>query len=71
VDRAEITRDLGEARELEAALDRLADGSYGVCCDCDLDIAPARLHANPAAMRCVECQRLHEKIFAHPAEPRL
>jgi RNA polymerase-binding transcription factor DksA len=27
-------------------------------------IAPARLRANPAALRCTECQSLHEKVFA-------
>ncbi len=71
VDQAEVTRDLDEARALEAARARLADGSYGRCTDCSSEIAFARLRAQPAATRCMDCQRRHEKTFAQPAEPRL
>ncbi|TAN56353.1 MAG: TraR/DksA family transcriptional regulator [Betaproteobacteria bacterium] len=71
VDQAEVTRDLGEARALEAAQARLAEGKYGLCTDCGSEIAFARLRVNPAATRCVDCQRVHEKTYAHPAEPRL
>lgn len=48
-----------EAEELDAidaALARIADGTYGVCEDCGCDIPPARLHANPFTTRCVDCQ---------------
>lgn len=71
IDKAEISRDLGEARELEAALGRVADGSYGECSHCGQDIAIARLRVNPAATRCIGCQAVHEKTYAHPGEPRL
>jgi len=71
LDHAEISRDLNEARELEAAQARLEDGTFGRCADCGLEIGFARLRANPAALRCVECQRMHEKTFAHPGEPKL
>ena len=63
VDQAEVTRDLGELRELEAARKRLADGSYGICVDCGADIGLARLRAQPGALRCVECQQRHEKTY--------
>lgn len=42
------------ATEAEAALGRLAAGTYGVCEVCGRPIAPARLEARPAAARCVE-----------------
>lgn len=71
VDQAEVTRDLDEARALEAAQARLAEGRYGLCTDCGSEIALERLRAQPAATRCVDCQRLHEKTFARPAEPRV
>ena len=71
VDQAEVTRDLLEVRELEAAQARLADGSFGTCADCGLEIAFERLRVNPGALRCVPCQSVHEKTYAHPAEPRL
>jgi len=63
VDQAEVTRDLGELRELEAALKRIADGAYGLCVDCGDDIAIERLRAQPGAPRCVGCQQRHEKTY--------
>ena len=63
LDHAEIGRDLSELRGLEAARTRLADGSYGICADCGGDIGFERLQANPAAVRCIACQTLHEKLY--------
>lgn len=66
-------RDIAEARQLlaaladvEGALGRMVAGSYGECVDCGRAIAPARLKAYPAAMRCVECQEALEKRSAGP-----
>ena len=71
LDTAEITRDLGDIRALEAAMARLADGTYGRCTECGLDIGVARLRAQPAALRCVVCQEIYEKTHAHAPEPKL
>lgn len=38
-----------------AALERLANGSYGQCESCGEPIAPARLLAMPEATRCIDC----------------
>lgn len=68
--RAETERDLAfglEEREsaelvaIDEALKRIADGSYGLCIDCGVAIATARLHANPTALRCVACQEKAER----------
>ena len=40
---------------IQAALGRIADGSYGSCKDCGEDIGQARLEAMPEATRCVGC----------------
>jgi RNA polymerase-binding protein DksA len=66
LDHADVGRDLSELRGLEAARTRLSDGSYGVCANCGADIGFERLSANPAAVRCVDCQRVHEKTYASP-----
>ena len=66
LDHADFGRDLDELRGLEAALERLADGSYGVCVDCGGEIGFERLRANPAALRCIRCQTVHEKTYAAP-----
>jgi DnaK suppressor protein len=68
---ADIERDLSELRALEAARARLADGSYGICAECGGDVGVERLRANPAAVRCVDCQRVHEKTFAGPSTSSL
>ena len=56
LDVAEVSRDAGELREVEAALLRMKDGTYGECVDCANNIPFARLHANPSASRCIACQ---------------
>jgi len=71
LDNAEVSRDIGELRAIEAALARMADGGYGTCDDCGEQIAYERLNAQPTATRCVQCQQVHERTFAHPREPRM
>jgi RNA polymerase-binding transcription factor DksA len=71
LDRAEVSRDLTEFRELEAALARLADGGIDRCADCGGEIGFERLSASPAATRCIDCQRVHEKTYAGAGEPTL
>ena len=63
VGNAELSRDVEELREVEAARRRLAAGAYGICVDCGAQIGFERLHAAPAAARCVECQARHEKTY--------
>jgi RNA polymerase-binding protein DksA len=63
LDQAELSRDVAELREIEAARKRLADGAYGICVDCGVAIAFERLQAEPAAARCLECQARHEKTY--------
>jgi len=43
--------------EIEAALRRIDDGTYGVCEVCGKPIAPERLAAIPWARRCIDDQR--------------
>jgi len=53
LEEADLSRDMGELKEIDAARRRLDDGSYGICTDCGADIGFDRLHAEPAAARCV------------------
>jgi DnaK suppressor protein len=63
VGNAELSRDVAELREVDAARRRLAEGVYGICVDCGSDIGLQRLRAEPAAARCIECQERHEKTY--------
>ncbi|MBT9552108.1 MAG: TraR/DksA family transcriptional regulator [Hydrogenophaga sp.] len=62
-------RESAELVAIDAALQRIADGSYGLCVDCGDAIANARLHASPTALRCVDCQDKAEQAggAARPA----
>jgi DnaK suppressor protein len=42
--------------QVEAALARLEDGTYGICSDCGKSINPERMEALPHATLCIECQ---------------
>jgi DnaK suppressor protein len=46
---------------VDAALARLADGSYGTCLRCGGPIAVARLEALPWAAHCIACQSALDK----------
>ena len=58
---AGIARDVQEVRDIEAALQRMQGGTYGVCTDCGKLISLARLHVYPTAKRCRPCQETREK----------
>ena len=65
-----VDRHVHALRDIEAALRRVKEKTYGVCIDCGDAIAFARLHAYPTAKRCIECQERHERsaaLSAHPA----
>ena len=46
--------------EIHDALQRVADGTYGRCEDCQQEIARHRLDLLPAARRCASCEREDE-----------
>src|ERR1700690_4149193 len=41
--------------QIEEALNRIKEGSYGVCIDCEENIAEKRLLANPYCLTCISC----------------
>ena len=53
-------RDLDEMVEVEAALHRLDNGTYGDCSDCGEPILLQRLQVQPATQRCAPCQAAFE-----------
>lgn len=46
--------------EIDAAEQRLEDGTYGTCVECGITIPEERLEARPATARCVEHQAAAE-----------
>ena len=47
--------------DIDAALKRIEDGTYGICTNCGRQIAPERLEARPWATLCIDCQRRRER----------
>jgi DnaK suppressor protein len=45
-------------REVEEALVRVKEGTYGICQECEEPISPKRLQALPWAKFCVRCQEM-------------
>jgi DnaK suppressor protein len=70
MDIASVSRVLTILTDVEAALARLADGTYGECIDCGVPIPYARLSAYPAAKRCVGCQEIAEALLRRSGAPR-
>ena len=44
-----------EIHQIEAALKRISEGTYGTCAKCGEPIDPRRLKALPTAPRCISC----------------
>ena len=62
----EFTLSLMETEEgtlgaIEAALERIEDGTYGVCEECEVKIPKMRLNAIPYSALCVKCASQHER----------
>ncbi|TMH16337.1 MAG: TraR/DksA family transcriptional regulator, partial [Betaproteobacteria bacterium] len=66
LDIATVTRDVGELAEVDVALARIAEGSYGTCSDCGEPIGWPRLNAQPTAERCIVCQQKLEVRSGRP-----
>jgi DnaK suppressor protein len=51
-----LSQEQGYLAELERAVDRVTDGTYGICTQCGAAIPSERLAARPAARTCVQCR---------------
>ena len=62
-----LSRNWETAALVNAALDRIEDGSYGICIQCEEDIGERRLNAIPWVKLCIRCQ---EQADRHPGQGR-
>lgn len=71
-DRATVESDLGfelriRARErkladkVDAALQRIKNGNYGICRECGREISRERLEARPVSELCIDCKMRQER----------
>lgn len=57
---ADIAAELIELRsrrleQVDTAIQKIDEGTYGICENCGKEINPRRLDADPAAIYCIEC----------------
>jgi len=60
MDLSQLRREVEELGDVEAALERIRDGTFGKCADCGDAIDRERLAAYPTAKRCITCQTRRE-----------
>ncbi|MCI6988180.1 MAG: RNA polymerase-binding protein DksA [Campylobacter sp.] len=52
-----------ELANIQRALAKIQNGTYGICEMCEEEISPARLKANPSARLCITCKEISERKF--------
>jgi DnaK suppressor protein len=57
-------------KKIDQAIQRLEDGSYGRCQECEQEIAEARLQALPFAVLCRDCQEQTENQARYEREAK-
>lgn len=63
----DVLFNLGETQrrtiqDIDAALERIDNGEYGICARCDEEIPPRRMEVRPFSRYCVECKSEVEKF---------
>lgn len=53
-----------KVRDIDAALERIASGDYGICDECGEEISPRRMEVRPFSRYCIECKSELEKFGA-------
>jgi len=53
--------DINILKEIDNALDKIKNNTYGICEECEEKINEKRLEANPVARYCITCKRLIEQ----------
>lgn len=65
-----MDRRVRTVKQVDLALRRLAEGAYGFCADCGVEIGVDRLRSLPFALRCRYCQEAWEAAELRSASPR-
>ncbi len=56
-----MERESRNLTQVGAALERMEDGEFGICIECEEPISPKRLAAVPWAPYCLQCQEMHDR----------
>jgi DnaK suppressor protein len=64
-----LDRHFSHLRNVRAALRRIQEGTFGICQECDDDIATKRLVAVPWAQFCIRCQEAVDRSLEEIQAP--
>ena len=64
-----LDREFNQLRNARAALGRIQEGSFGICQECEDDIAPKRLAAVPWAQFCIRWQEAVDRSLEEIQAP--
>jgi len=56
------TRESRLIKKLKQALERIENGTYGICEECDEEISIKRLEARPVTTKCIDCKENEEQV---------
>ncbi len=65
---SKFARYRSQLRVIEEALQKIDEGTYGICDDCGMEIPVGRLNVMPFAVRCVDCQEKREIMISEGEE---
>ena len=51
----------GLVLKIEEAIERIENGTYGICEECEEEISEERLKARPVTTLCIDCKRKQEE----------
>lgn len=71
VNLADVSRRINELRDIEDALQRIKEGTYGICVDTGEPIELERLKANLTAKRTLRAQEVFERTHAGNEHPSM
>ena len=57
----QLESNFSRIQSVKLALERIEDGTYGTCMECEQEISPKRLKAVPWASCCVHCQEIADR----------
>ena len=56
------TRESYLIKKVKQALERIDNGTYGICDECEEEISIKRLEARPVTTKCIDCKKNQEEI---------
>lgn len=56
-----VDRESTLLRQVKGALQRVREGTFGTCIECEVAMSPKRLSALPWAPRCIQCQNAADR----------